>query len=106
MVNNSKEAFEIITKLSREFFPESRILLFGSRARNENTDYSDYDFLIVTKEMIDIHKKRFYLSLLRKKLAKHKIPADILIQSELEIHEKKLIPGHIIRQIIKDGIAL
>jgi uncharacterized protein len=106
MINNSKEALEIITNLSKEFFPGCRVLLFGSRARHENSEHSDYDFMIITNEMIPIEKKREALAILRKKLAKHKIPADILIQSESEINEKKLIPGHIIREIIREGILI
>ena len=91
MINNSKKTFEIIKNVSRELFPDCRVLIFGSRARQDYSVDSDYDFLIVTKNSIDIHKKRSYKSLLRKILAKHKIPADILIQSENEILIKKKI---------------
>ena len=106
MINNKKETYGIIKKFTNELFPDSRILLFGSRARLDYSDSSDYDFIIITKDTIDIHKKRFYKSLLRKKLAKHKIPADILIQSESELQVKKRITGHIIREIINEGISL
>jgi len=106
MINNKKETYGIIKNLANELFPDSRILLFGSRARLDYSDSSDYDFLIITKDTIDIHKKRFYKSLLRKKLAKHKIPADILIQSESELQVKKRITGHIIREIINEGISI
>jgi predicted nucleotidyltransferase len=106
MINNKKETYGIIKNLANELFPDSRILLFGSRARLDYSDSSDYDFLIITKDTIDVHKKRFYKSLLRKKLAKHKIPADILIQSESELQVKKRITGHIIREIINEGISI
>lgn len=106
MINNKKETYGIIKNFANELFPDCRILLFGSRARPDYSDSSDYDFLIITKETIDIHKKRFYKSLLRKKLAKHKIPADILIQSESELQVKKRITGHIIREIINEGISI
>ena len=106
MINNKKETYGIIKKSANELFPNSRILLFGSRTRPDYSDSSDYDFLIITKDTIDIHKKRFCKSLLRKKLAKHKIPADILIQSESEIQVKKRITGHIIREIINEGISI
>ena len=106
MINNNEETYGIIKNFANELFPDSRILLFGSRARHDYSDSSDYDFLIITKDTIDIHKKRFYKSLLRKKLAKHKISADILIQSESELQVKKRITGHIIREIINEGISL
>ena len=35
-------ALQSIKKISRMFFPTCSILLFGSRARNENTLDSDY----------------------------------------------------------------
>ncbi len=106
MINNSKEAYSLIRDTSKELFPDCRVLLFGSRARLDFSDSSDYDFLIITKDTIDIQQKRFYKSLLRKKLAKYKIPADILIQSETEILVKKQITGHIIREIIKEGVSI
>ncbi len=106
MVNNSKEAISIIKNAATQLIPGCRVLLFGSRARNENAVDSDYDFLVVTKVTIDLHKKRQIKAQLRKELAKFKIPSDILIQSESEIQSKKNITGHIIKQVIKEGIAL
>lgn len=76
------------------------------RTRLNYSYTSDYDFLIITKDFIDVERKRIYKSILRKKLAKQKIPADILIQSEEEIQEKKSIPGHIIREVIREGILI
>ena len=89
MVNNSKETISIIRNSVISLFPDCRVILFGSRARMDNSTESDYDFLIITKNAIDIRKRRFYKSLLRKQLAKHKIPADIIIQSEKEVQKKK-----------------
>lgn len=106
MVNNTKEAISIIKNAATRLIPGCKVLLFGSRARNENAVDSDYDFLIVTKDTIDLHTKRHLKAQLRKELAQFKIPADIIIQSENEIQSKKNITGHIIRQVIKEGIAI
>ena len=106
MINNSEKTFDIIKNTCKEFFPDCRVLLFGSRARPDYSESSDYDFLIITKDIIDVQQKRFYKSLLRKKLAKHKIPADILIHSESEIVTKEQITGHIVREIIKEGVSI
>lgn len=106
MVNNSKETLSIIRKAVIRLFPDSRLILFGSRARNENSPESDYDFLVITKNTINIHEKRFYKSVLRKELAKYKITADILIQSEDEVQLKKEITGHILREVLNEGIAI
>jgi uncharacterized protein len=106
MVNNNKETLSIIKKSATSIFPNCKVLLFGSRARNDNSNESDYDFLVITKNAIDISKKRAYKSQLRKELAKYKIPADILIQSEEEIRIKKEITGHILKRVMKEGIAI
>ncbi len=101
-----EKELSIIRKVTTEIFPGCKIILFGSRARNDNSPESDYDFLIITKDTIEIHEKRTLKSHLRKELAKYKIPADIILQSEKEVQMKKEITGHILKQIIKEGIAL
>jgi hypothetical protein len=106
MINNNSNALSIIREITYRLIPGSRILLFGSRARNDNSSDSDFDFLVITKDTIDIREKRTLKSMIRKELAKFKIPADVLIQSEEEVNSKKNINGHIIKQVIKDGVAL
>jgi predicted nucleotidyltransferase len=106
MINNNSNSLSIIKEIAIRFLPDCRILLFGSRARKDNSLDSDYDFLIITKETIDIRKKRTLKSMIRMELARFKIPADILIQSEEEIDLKKDINGHILKQVIREGVAL
>lgn len=106
MVNNSSNSLSIIKETASRILPNCSILLFGSRARKEHSTDSDYDFLVITKETIDIRKKRNLKSLMRKELARFKIPADILIQSEDEIKYKKEITGHILNQVLREGVAL
>ncbi|MCF8363798.1 MAG: nucleotidyltransferase domain-containing protein [Prolixibacteraceae bacterium] len=96
----------MIKNTDNRIIPNSKVLLFGSRARIDNNLDSDYDFLVITKEKVDIRKKRTLKSLIRKELAKYKIPADILIQSEKEINIKKNITGHILKQVLQEGVAL
>ena len=99
-------AINIIKSTCTGIFPDCRILLFGSRARLDYTENSDYDFLIITKNTLDIKEKRNYKSIMRKSLAANRIPVDILIQSETEISLKKKITGHIVRKILKEGVAI
>jgi uncharacterized protein len=37
---------------------EAKIILFGSRARNEATTLSDWDFLILTKKKVNLNLKK------------------------------------------------
>lgn len=106
MVNNNSDTLSIIKATASRMIPNSRILLFGSRARKDNSNDSDYDFLIITQETIDVPRKRSLTSLLRKELALLKIPADIFIQSEEEVNAKKEITGHILKQVLREGVAL
>lgn len=106
MINNNSNSLSIIKETASRFLPGCRVLLFGSRARKDSDPDSDYDFLVVTREPIDVKVKRNLQAMMRKELAKFKIPADILIQSEDEINSKKEINGHILKQVLIEGIAL
>lgn len=106
MINNNSNTSAIIKETVDKYIPGCKVILFGSRVKNISKNDSDYDFLIVTRSTIDIRKKRRLKSLIRKDLAKFKIPADILIQSEEEINSKKEITGHILKQVLQEGVAL
>lgn len=43
---------------------------------------------------------------LRKQLAEYKIFSDIIVHSHSEVEDKKEIFGHIVRDIISEGITL
>ena len=105
-MTDRKEALKAIKKSANELLPGSRILLFGSQAREDSSAESDYDFLVITKKPINIQEKRHFQARLRTILAKYKIPVDVLIQSEAEVKEKKKIIGHIIRDICKESVAI
>ena len=105
-MNTNSDTLSIIKETANKLIPGSRVLLFGSQARKDNKIDSDYDFIVITKDTFDIQKKRALKSLMRKELAKYKVPADILIQSEEEINSKREIPGHIVKQVLQEGISL
>ncbi len=46
-----------IVKVIEIFFPDAKIYLFGSRAKNTNTERSDIDIAIDAGQPIDISKK-------------------------------------------------
>jgi predicted nucleotidyltransferase len=99
-------ALKIIKESVNELLPESSILLFGSRARHANTADSDYDLMIITKDDHDNKEIRLFKSIIRKKLAQNRIPADIIIQSKSEVEIKRKIIGHIVRQVLQEGVPL
>jgi len=87
-----------------EILPGSEIILFGSRARNENLIDSDYDILIVVDKQFDNLEKLKFQALIRKQFAIKNILADIIIQSKSDIEVKKNLPGHIVRSAIQEGV--
>lgn len=106
MINNNSNSLKIIKETVNKILPDSKILLFGSRARNNNDFDSDYDILIISKTALDIPIKRAFKSLIRKVLARKKIPVDVLIHSEDEVEYKKEINGHILKQVFNEGVFL
>jgi uncharacterized protein len=106
IIANEKVAEKVIRDSVNELLPNSSILLFGSRARHDNTAESDFDLMIITRDIHENKQLRLYKAIIRKKLAQNNIPADIIIQSEAEVNIKKEITGHIVRQILKEGIPL
>ena len=82
------------------------IILFGSRARGDSSEKSDYDFMIVMKNNLITREKIKLSSLLRKKLAKKGIDADLVIKSKDELNYYRTKIGSVVREALKEGITL
>lgn len=93
-------------ELAQQVLPSSTVVLFGSRARSDFSADSDYDFMIIARDMLSTADKRRYKSILRKKFAEQRIPIDVLIETEDEVDIKRNISGHIVREVMRDGIVL
>jgi len=89
-----------------EVLPQSEIILFGSRARNENLFDSDYDLLIIVREQFDSSEKLKFQALIRKNLAVKNILADVIIQSKADIEIKRNLLGHIVRSAMQEGVLI
>ena len=73
----------LIKKTIKEFFPDSEIMLFGSRARKESNSKSDYDILIKISETLSIREK---VTLSEKKLAVNRTSIEkIPVSTEQEV---------------------
>jgi len=89
-----------------EVLPGSEIILFGSRARNDANDSSDYDLLIISKSSIQADDRLRFQALIRKKLAVLNILADIIVQSRSDVELKKNFRGHIVRSALAEGVSV
>jgi uncharacterized protein len=105
MAKNAKIKELIKTTVNR-FIPNAEVNLFGSRARTDANIDSDYDILIITDQFLSPKEKLPLKTRIRKELLGSGIRTDILIQSKKEIGIKKNLPGHIIRNILKEVIPL
>jgi len=105
-MKTNNEIIEIIKKIAHEFLPDAEVLLFGSQARENASLDSDYDILLITKTELLPKEKLPIRTNIRKSLLTLGIRSDILIQSELEVEEKKILPGHIVRKILQEAILL
>jgi predicted nucleotidyltransferase len=106
VIANQTDALRIIRDSVNEFLPECSILLFGSRARRDYSEDSDFDLMIVTETAHETKELRLLKAMIRRKLARNRIPADIIIQSKSEIEINRKIAGHIVRQVLKEGIPI
>lgn len=106
IIANQTIALKIIRESVDELLPDSSIFLFGSRARRDYSEESDYDLMIITENAQNSIERRLVKAMIRKKLARNKIPADIIIQTKAEVELNKKITGHIVRQVLKEGIPL
>lgn len=99
--------YKAIKETVQYHLPDSRILLFGSRARGNNARNSDYDLLIITTTTYTFKEKADLSTRIDNAIVNAvKIPVDLLINSEEEVLEKQSLPGHIIRTAVNEGVFL
>jgi len=100
------QIIETIKSTAHEYLPDAEVILFGSRARKDERSDSDYDILLVTKTSLTPKEKLPLRTKIRKALLSLGIRSDILIQSKSEVDQKKNLPGHIVRRILREAILL
>ncbi len=87
--------------IAEKFNPE-KIILFGSYAYGNPSSESDVDLLVVMP--FEGHESQQALAIRRQ--IRMPFPADILVRSPQQIHERLLINDWFIREIIEKGRVL
>ena len=96
-----------IKSIVQSFLPDARIVLFGSRARGDEHQQSDFDLLIIIKKNLTPREKLEWTGKIHKKLVYSLRAAfDILLNSEEEVLSKKELPGHVVRWATREGVAI
>jgi len=83
-----------------------KILLFGSRARGEATEDSDWDFFVIINKKISYHHKWEIIFRIKRILARENIPNDIIIKSQEEVESQKNDVGVITYYALKEGVEV
>mgnify|MGYP000418548217 CR=1 FL=1 len=84
-----------------------KIILFGSRARGDYTEDSDWDILLVTEGKIDKKTKRSFLVESRRKIIRAiNDPIDIIIIDKNHFEEYKNVYGDIAGIAELEGITI
>jgi len=98
---------KIINKvLEEKGIKVERIILFGSRARGDFKENSDWDLLIIVEEKISRDERVEILHFIRRKLADEFIPSDVIIKSKEEVEERQKVIGSVIKNAMEEGIWL
>ena len=86
-------------RIVHSFSPE-KIIVFGSWARNEATEDSDIDFLVITSYN---GSKRDIQVAIRRELKGFGVPKDVIVATREEIEQKRDLPGYLYGTAIREG---
>ncbi len=91
----------------REEIPEAEVRLFGSHARGDARPSSDVDLMItVSDDWYATHNRFEVLGQLWNKLARHRIPVDLLLYPRSKVEERRHWLSHVIAQAHREGRVL
>jgi len=85
-----------------------KFYLFGSRARNDFNLDSDFDFMIVVKNELNIAEKRKLTANIYRKLIQTKelILMDLIIKTSSKFYQECVEPGYLAYTVFNEGIEI
>jgi len=108
--NYEVDAKDAALRVIREYFAGKgidikEIIFFGSRSRGDHNEESDWDFLVIIGEELEFKEKHRIITRIKRKLAKLRIPNDIIVQSKRRFDSMKDYPGSISYVANLEGIT-
>ncbi len=96
---------EIVLRIVKEVSPK-KLIFFGSRAKNNYSEESDIDLLVIEEEGFNNRSRRKEIAKILISLKGLMTPTDIIVYSEAEIENWKNVRNHIIHKAINEGKIL
>ena len=101
---NRQELIKRVKESVKSVDPKARVILFGSRARGNNDEKSDWDFLILVSEKADENIKQQ----IRSKLIETELEAEqvvsTIIYSKVQWPKYKITPLY--KNISREGLEI
>jgi predicted nucleotidyltransferase len=94
---------EIRMRISRAAPPNSRVILFGSRARREADDGSDFDVLVIEPEVEDSAREAVRL---RRQLRDLLAPIDVVVVDRELARRRAAVRGTMVERALREGRVL
>lgn len=79
---------------------DSKVILFGSHARGEESQGSNVDFLVIEQEVDDSFRESVRLNKLVGELG---VPADVVVASKDQVREWRGLPGTLLHHALAEG---
>lgn len=94
---------EIGSRLARAVPKDSHVVLFGSRARGQADDGSDYDVLVIEPTVDDAARESVRL---RSELGDLLVPIDVVVIDRERARRRAAVRGTMVERALREGRVL
>ena len=94
---------EIGKRLARAAPKDSRVVLFGSHARGQGDEGSDYDVLVIEPDVADAAREAVRL---RAELGDLLVPIDVVVVDENRARRRETVRGTLVERALREGRVL
>jgi predicted nucleotidyltransferase len=104
--DNEKKAIMEATRILKQKFPVSEVILFGSKVRGHSSEESDIDLLLLTTEPLHWKERHKIIEMLFDVEMKHDVIINIVVNTVFDWNQGicTVLPLH--KEIDREGIAV